>query len=261
MDAVLEAAPCEGCDVVDLGTGTGQLAIPMAETARRLWAVDISSSMLHRLSELAREEGLDNIVPVESSIESVDFPPASVDLVVSNYALHHLVDSDKQKFLKRAAVWMKPGGRIVIGDMMFGRGTDARDRAIILGKVAALARRGPAGWWRIAKNVFRFSLRVQEHPVKESTWARYLEEAGFVDLVSERIVAEAVVLTASMPPASGASPRGGRGSTTPSPLRSPEEHRDTTPRGGEKSPDRDMRPSPGPSRPTQVSIALPSPHG
>ncbi len=37
-------------------------------------------------------------------------PPASVDLVVSSYALHHLADADKQALVARAARWLRPGG-------------------------------------------------------------------------------------------------------------------------------------------------------
>jgi hypothetical protein len=35
--------------------------------------------------------------------------------------------------------------RLVVADLMFGRGATARDRSIIASKVAVLARRGPIG--------------------------------------------------------------------------------------------------------------------
>jgi hypothetical protein len=43
----------------------------------------------------------------------------------------------------------------VIADMMLGRGSSARDREIIRAKIGTLARRGPGGWWRVAKNAVR----------------------------------------------------------------------------------------------------------
>ena len=85
--------------------------------------------------------------------------PASTDLVVSSYALHHLADADKRALVARSAQWLRPGGRLVIGDMMFGRGASPRDRDILRQKVVALAAKGPGGWWRIAKNLARYGLR------------------------------------------------------------------------------------------------------
>ena len=75
--------------------------------------------------------------------------------------------------------------------MMFGRGASARDRVIIRSKVASLARKGPGGWWRIAKNAARYQLRVQERPVSMQAWAGMLARAGFAAVTATGIVAEA----------------------------------------------------------------------
>lgn len=53
--------------------------------------------------------------------------------------LSRLPDADKRALTARAARWLCPGGRLVIADMMFGRGGSRRDRAILRQKVAALA--------------------------------------------------------------------------------------------------------------------------
>ncbi len=87
----------------------------------------------------------------------------------------------------------------VVGDMMFGRGATARDRSIIASKVALLARRGPSGWWRLAKNAIRFTLRVQERPVSMDTWTRYFETAGLIGVSATPIVAEAAVIVGTKP--------------------------------------------------------------
>ncbi len=184
---------------VDLGTGTGQLAIPIAPLVREVWAVDISKSMLDLLVDNAAAKGISNIKPIVSPIETLDFPPASVDLVVTNYVLHHLLDSDKQATIAHIYQWLKPGGYLVIGDMMFGRGSDSRDRQIIASKLFTMAKKGPTGWWRILKNVWRFSARLQERPVRIDVWEKYLESAGFKDISYEPVIAEAVVMVARSP--------------------------------------------------------------
>jgi hypothetical protein len=83
--------------------------------------------------------------------------------------------------------------------MMFGRGASSRDRAIIRSKVAALARKGPGGWWRIAKNAARFLLRAQERPVPIDTWTAMLTRAGFAGVTASTIVAEAGLVTGRRP--------------------------------------------------------------
>jgi hypothetical protein len=99
----------------------------------------------------------------------------------------------------------------VVADMMFGRGTTRRDRAIIRSKVAALARKGPGGWWRIAKNAARFMLRVQERPVPADTWTDMFTRAGFAGVTASTIVAEAGLVTGRRPghPAPDETPRPG----------------------------------------------------
>ncbi|HVA07072.1 MAG TPA: class I SAM-dependent methyltransferase [Acidimicrobiales bacterium] len=197
---MLKVAEVHGGTVaVDLGCGTGQLSLPLARKGAYVTAVDLSPAMVRRLEEKATSAELDNIVGVVSSVEAFDLPPGSVDLVVSNYALHHLRDRDKEALVQVVARWLRPGGQLVVGDMMFGRGATARDRAIIGSKVAVLARRGPGGWWRLVKNVGRFTLRLQERPVTMETWQRYFQSAGFEDISVIQVVSEAAVVVGTKP--------------------------------------------------------------
>jgi hypothetical protein len=83
--------------------------------------------------------------------------------------------------------------------MMFGRGAAAGDRAIIASKARGMLRRGPAGWWRLAKNIWRFSLRLGEKPLPAATWELLVRGAGFEEVRTQRVVAEAWVLTATKP--------------------------------------------------------------
>ncbi|HET9104052.1 MAG TPA: class I SAM-dependent methyltransferase [Solirubrobacteraceae bacterium] len=193
---------------VDLGCGSGQVTLPLAAHCSRVLAVDVNPSALALLETKAADAGLTNIQTLAGSIQGLDLEPASVDLVVTNYAMHHLSDADKRAALAAARRWLRPGGRLVIGDMMFGRGANAGDRAIITAKLRALAAKGPAGWWRIVKNVWRFSLRVQEMPLPAATWERLVAAAGFEEVGVERIVQEACVLVARAPGSAGADTAG-----------------------------------------------------
>ena len=203
VDAVVRTAEADaGAVAVDLGCGTGQVSLPLARAGLQVTAVDVSPRMISRLRAKARRDGLDGVVGVVSPIESFELPPDTVDLVVTNYALHHLRDHDKEALVRSVARWLRPGGRFVVGDMMFGRGATVRDRAIIRSKVATLARRGPAGWWRVVKNAARFGLRLGERPVGVDRWRGWLEETGFSAVSAEEVVGEAAVITGTKAPPS-----------------------------------------------------------
>lgn len=200
IDAVVEAAGAgPGTVTIDLGCGSGQLSVPLAKQGAHVTAVDISSRMVELVRERAAQEHLEHLSATVSPIERLVLPPASVDLVVTNYVLHHLRDADKAAVVRAAATWLRPGGQLVVGDMMFGRGRTDRDREIIKSKVATMLGRGPGGWWRLTKNVFRFTLRLRERPVSMDTWVRYFESAGLVGVAPRSVVAEAGIVVGRKP--------------------------------------------------------------
>ena len=197
---VLSFSPEQPLRVLDLGAGTGFVTMALAPLTSSLLAVDISGAMTESLAQRAAADGLDNVSTQVADLTEFDLRPASVDLVVSSYALHHLVDADKRALVARGAATARPGGRLVIGDMMFGRGTSARDRDILRQKVAALAAKGPGGWWRIAKNLARYGLGVgQEHPATPEFWQAALRDAGFADVTFRPVVAEAAIVRGTCP--------------------------------------------------------------
>jgi len=197
--AVEAAKVRPGADCVDLGCGGGRLALALAREGANVLGVDVSESMIRRMEAQAAEEGLHSVRGMVAPIEHLELPAASLDLVVTNYALHHLLDGEKEKVVRAAAQWLRPGGRLVVADLMLGRGAAARDREIIASKVRVMARKGLPGYWRIAKNAFRFLLRVHERPITPEAWVALFEAAGFTEVESVPVVAEAAIVSGVKP--------------------------------------------------------------
>lgn len=202
LDALLRTADPRPEDVaVDLGAGTGFVTMALAPKVTSVLAVDISPAMTEELAKHAAEAGLSNVTAEVGDLASFRLPPASVDLIVSSYVLHHLLDPAKRALVRESAGWLRPGGRLVIADMMFGRGGTARDREILRQKAVALAKKGPGGVWRIAKNLTRYGLGVGgEHPATPDFWQGALRDAGYTNIQFHPVVAEAGIVSATVPP-------------------------------------------------------------
>jgi ubiquinone/menaquinone biosynthesis C-methylase UbiE len=200
-DAILDrAAPAAGTRAIDVGAGTGLLTLPLAQRAKKVWALDISEAMTEALRTRAEAENLENVEAVVGSATQLPLEDGAVDLVVSNYCLHHLATADKREALSECFRVLEPGGRLVFGDMMFELALgEARDRAIIASKIRALARKGPGGWLRLARHAARTVAGASEHPASPDWWQRELVETGFVEVGVEPLVREAGIAVARRP--------------------------------------------------------------
>ncbi len=168
---------------VDIGAGTGLLTLALAPRVNSVCAIDISPRMLDYLAAKAARCQISNVQTVVGSAISLPIADSSIDVVVSNYCLHHLNDADKRRALQEAFRVLRPGGRLVFADMMFGLGVaDRRDRRVLAQKVRALISKGPAGVVRLIQNALRILTGQWERPARTDWWERALTETGFTDV-------------------------------------------------------------------------------
>jgi ubiquinone/menaquinone biosynthesis C-methylase UbiE len=194
------AEPHEGHVVVDVGSGTGLLTLAFARRTAFVWAIDSSPAMNEYLRVKARSAHLDNVETVLASAVSLPLVDDVADLVVSNYCLHELRDADKHRALAEARRVLKPGGRLVIGDMMFSLNpTQSRDRRVVIGKLLKLARRGLPGVWRLLKNAARLASGRWEYPANAAWWSQALERTGFERVKIETLAHEGGIAIAEAP--------------------------------------------------------------
>ena len=202
-----EAEPTADDRVVDLGAGTGLVSLAVAPRVHEVAAVDISTRMLERLDAAAAADGVRNLRTLEADLRVLPLEDEWATLVVSNYAFHHLDDAGKELALSEARRVLRPGGRLVVCDMMFSLSLDSRDRRVIGEKVWAMLKRGPAGVVRILKNAGRVVAGKWEQPARPETWVEMLKARGFVDVRVELLQHEAAIATARRPAATNGSAR------------------------------------------------------
>ena len=201
-DRIVElAAPQQTDVVVDVGCGTGLLALNVAARADRVWAIDISPAMIDYLRTKAASAQLDNLDGAVASAVSLPLVDACADVVVSNYCFHHRDEAGKRRALSEAMRVLKPGGRLVFGDMMFDLDpADRRNRAVIADKTRAMLRKGPAGMLRLVKNAIRLAGGRWERPARADWWRRALIDTGFTDVEVTVLDHEGGIARATRPP-------------------------------------------------------------
>lgn len=111
-DVLGEPLP-SGVDAIDLGAGTGNLAVKLAIDGRfrSVTAVDISPRMLEVAAASAKRHGCE-IKTIVSDMTRLPFDDQSVDLVVGCAILHHV--PTPAAFISEIHRVLKPGGRMVI---------------------------------------------------------------------------------------------------------------------------------------------------
>ncbi|MFD3801842.1 class I SAM-dependent methyltransferase [Kocuria palustris] len=118
-----QVMPAQPQDVLDLGTGSGYMALQLAQLDHRVTGIDLSEAMLGIARDRAAELGL----AVEFGLGDAAEPPVapgSFDVLVSRYLLWTLRSPDDALRAWRRA--LRPSGLLVAVDgLWFPRGIDA----------------------------------------------------------------------------------------------------------------------------------------
>jgi ubiquinone/menaquinone biosynthesis C-methylase UbiE len=200
-DRIVELARLRASDrVLDIGAGTGLIALAAARRTARVIALDISPAMVRHLRRKLARLHVRNAEAVVSNATELPLGDGEVDVVLSNYTFHHLRDADKLHALSEAKRVLRPGGRLVVGDVMFRIGVASRrDRAVMALFVRRMIARGPAGLLRLLRNATRLLTRCWEHPASVRWWHDALLSAGFVDVDVQSLAHEGGIAVARKP--------------------------------------------------------------
>jgi arsenite methyltransferase len=117
-DEVIRALALKAGDrVADLGAGSGYFTFRLARAvgpSGKVYAVDIDPDMIAYLGERAQEEKAPNVEIVAAKPDDPGLAPASVDLVFTSDAYHHI--DNRVAYFTNVAKTLRPGGRIAVVD-------------------------------------------------------------------------------------------------------------------------------------------------
>jgi ArsR family transcriptional regulator len=104
----------ENWKVADLGCGTGAVSQALAPFVEQVIAVDESNAMLSAARK--RLHGTDNVDIRNGRLEALPLADGEVDVALLFLVLHYA--SDPVKVIGEAVRVLKPGGRLLVLDMM-----------------------------------------------------------------------------------------------------------------------------------------------
>ena len=111
--------------VADLGAGDGSFALLLAQSAKRVLAVDTSDKMLEVGRDLAARHGVRNIEFRQGDMEELPIDSASIDVVFFSQSLHHALHPERA--IGEAHRILVPGGRLILLDLAKHRIEEARE--------------------------------------------------------------------------------------------------------------------------------------
>jgi demethylmenaquinone methyltransferase/2-methoxy-6-polyprenyl-1,4-benzoquinol methylase len=176
------SAAAEGTSVLDVATGTGDVAVEFARRSRAgaIVAVDRSPSMLAVAHDKLTKELLSQRVRlIEGDALELPFATGSFDVVTMAFGLRNL--PDYARGVQEMARLLKPGGRLLILEFFPPRtGFFLKAYRLYLGTVLPVAGRFISG----SREAYRYLSDSIENFASHDDVRRFLHAAGLVGLDS-----------------------------------------------------------------------------
>lgn len=111
--------PKPGERILEVGPGTGYYTLEMAEWVKpggRVDILDLQQEMLEHTMRSAAERGLDNITPTQADARAMPYEEGTYDAAFLVTVLGEIPDQDAA--LRELARVLRPGGRLVVGELL-----------------------------------------------------------------------------------------------------------------------------------------------
>ncbi len=181
---IAERVARPGVQVLDIGCGTGNVALACAARGAHVVGIDKNAGML----EVARQKGADSdcadrLEWLELGAMEIEdrFPERSLDAAVSCLAFSELAYDEQDYVLSTVRSRLRPGGTLVVADEVAPTGRAAR------------------AWWQIrrAPRAWLTWVRTQTTTRPVDGLEQRLASAGLIEVRSERLAGDFLLVEGS----------------------------------------------------------------
>ncbi len=180
-EMIAEIVAGEGKKILDIGCGTGNVSLACAAKGSSVVGIDINTGMLEiaeKKSERACLKGRIEFMEIGVAEMKSRFEERSMDACVACLAFSELSDNEQRYAISSAYSILKPGGYIIVADVVAPRSAKARlFRAMIQAPVRLLAYVLTQASTRPLQNI-----------------ASMLEQANFVVIESKRTWGDSFII-------------------------------------------------------------------
>src|SRR5665647_540402 len=105
--------------VLEIGTGTGELALNISAHCKSVVAIDISKTMINFARMKAESQNKTNVQFYNAGFLTYKNRGELFDIIITQLSLHHLPDYWKMIALKRVYAMLKENGKFYLRDIIF----------------------------------------------------------------------------------------------------------------------------------------------
>ena len=179
INGIIRQVNREACDILDIGTGTGNLAVRLAmrRPSSRILGVDLSKGMIDEARSKCDKMGITNVRFEVGPVEKLR--AGKIDFAVSALAFHHV--KDKRKVVSDVYAGLSQSGKLVIGDW-FEPSRPYKDEVSELRRTNPKRAREFDKSWKDALKGMSGEYgkeHPKEYPVSQTDLAAIMKEAGF----------------------------------------------------------------------------------
>jgi ubiquinone/menaquinone biosynthesis C-methylase UbiE len=188
LDLVVEQSHVKSnIAILDIGCGTGLLALKFLKKSDcHITAIDSSQEMLDIIEKkVKRFELNEKILCQHEDLEDIEFDEGTFDIITSTFSLHHI--KGKYTMIEKIFRMLKPGGRLIIGEIDLDTTGDVRDpkrlmRIMEYLKIEfslALEEGGVNAFSRMYDNGKKHILNDGEYCISFKQWELICQKANF----------------------------------------------------------------------------------
>lgn len=179
VKSIIRQAREEDHDIVDIGTGTGNVAIRLATKypRSRILGVDISKGMINEARTKCSRMGITNIRFMVCPVERLR--TGRIDLAISALAFHHV--KDKKRVMLNVHARLAKNGRLVVGDWFEPDARYRKEVDELRRKNPKMARAFDRSWASALKGMSgKYSEEhPKEYPVSQMKLVGIMQDVGF----------------------------------------------------------------------------------